>query len=138
MIFRAMINGIRQTATFAALLALGSAMLLVPAGCSNTTSLDIPRLRAAPVVTVARDGAKITAEEGPRKTGTYPVFSEPLTAANVQMSDEEAAQNQARLTQLGAARRTGAITEAEYLRRVAEMRKLAAEHGSQAEAQITN
>lgn len=54
----------------------------------------------------------------------YPDFSKPLTSAMPQMSDEEAANQQAQLSALAARRKSGAISEAEYNRRVAELRKL--------------
>jgi len=57
-------------------------------------------------------------------------------SANVQMGNEEAAELQAKLSALGAARKAGTISEAEYQRRRLELRKLAAEHGQDAQAQI--
>jgi hypothetical protein len=57
----------------------------------------------------------------------YPDFSKPLTSAMDQMSNEDAAKQQAQLAGLGARRKSGAISEAEYRRRVAEMRKIRAE-----------
>ena len=47
------------------------------------------------------------------------------------MTDEEAAAQQSQLTALGAAKRRGTISEAEYKRREAELRKLATQHGQQ-------
>jgi hypothetical protein len=54
------------------------------------------------------------------------------------MSDEEAGNLQQKLTALGAQRETGAITEAEYQRRVAEYRKLAEQHGADTLSKIAN
>ncbi|MBX9468294.1 MAG: SHOCT domain-containing protein [Rhizobium sp.] len=68
----------------------------------------------------------------------YPNFAGSLSAASVQMSNEEATALQAQLTSLGAARESGAITEAEYQSRLAELRRLAAQHGAETQAQITN
>jgi len=58
-------------------------------------------------------------------TGTYPTFAKPMTAAMPQMEENESTTMEQNLTALGKARRSGQITEAEYNRRVAELRKLA-------------
>ncbi len=60
-----------------------------------------------------------------RDTGTYPSFSAPITAAGTQMGDEEASSMESSLSRLGADRRNGRISEAEYNRRVAELRAIA-------------
>lgn len=62
-----------------------------------------------------------------RDTGTYPTFDKPMTAAMPQMEENESTTMEQNLTALGAARRRGQITEADYNRRVAELRKLAAQ-----------
>lgn len=59
----------------------------------------------------------------------YPSFNAPPTAANVQINDQQAGDLVKQLTALGSQRKAGTVSEAEYQRRVAEMRKLAAEHG---------
>ncbi|OCJ12228.1 hypothetical protein A6U86_04135 [Rhizobium sp. AC27/96] len=59
----------------------------------------------------------------------YPSFNAPPTAANVQINDQQAGDLVKQLTALGAQCKAGTISEAEYQKRVAEMRKLAAEHG---------
>jgi hypothetical protein len=113
---------------------------LALAGCnSQSFALDDGIPNTVPAATI------VPASAGPapgpvtlRKSGTYPTFDRQLTAANVQISDEEAAGSEGRLAALGRARRSGAISEAEYRRRVAELRKLAAEHGSAAQADIAN
>ncbi|WP_337269734.1 hypothetical protein [Oryzifoliimicrobium ureilyticus] len=66
----------------------------------------------------------------------YPSFGAPLTAANVQMNDDQAAGQQKTLTALAAQRKSGAISEAEYQRRVAAFRKLAADHGTDTLSQM--
>lgn len=87
-------------------------LTLLASGCSSTRSssdeLAANRPRPAP------------AEK-------YPDFSRPLESAMVQMSDEEAARQQAQLSVLARQRQSGRITEAEYKRKVAELRALAAE-----------
>ncbi|MGV8937083.1 MAG: SHOCT domain-containing protein [Allorhizobium sp.] len=67
----------------------------------------------------------------------FPGFDKPLKAANVQMTDIDALQVESELSALGVARESGAITDAEYQKRLAELRKLAAEHGPETQAQIT-
>ncbi|MGO8048595.1 hypothetical protein ACC713_38210, partial [Rhizobium johnstonii] len=64
-------------------------------------------------------------------------FGAPLTAANVQMSDEQAAELQHQLTALAARRKAGARSEAEYQAKVAEMRRLAAKHGTDTLSEIS-
>ena len=66
-----------------------------------------------------------TAVSQKRNTGTYPTFAQPLTAAGTQMGEDEASTMEANLSRLGAARKNGQISEAEYNRRVAELRALA-------------
>lgn len=109
------------------------AALLMAAGCTTSHS---PGTRQADslTVTVPEDG-DVSTRPAPTPGG-YPDFSQPLTAANTQMSNEDAASLQQRMTALGAARRAGAVSEAEYQRRLAELRKLALEHGADAQAQI--
>jgi hypothetical protein len=65
------------------------------------------------------------ADDSPRSS-VYPDFSKPLTSAMPQLSDEDAAKQSAHLSALAARRRAGTISEAEYLRKVQEMRALAA------------
>lgn len=62
-----------------------------------------------------------------RDTGNFPTFAKPMTAAMPQMEENEASTMEQNLTALGAARRRGQITEAEYKRRVAELRALSAQ-----------
>lgn len=88
--------------------ALGLASLLL-AGCSSTgTSED--------TLTANRPR--------PAATDKYPDFSEPLDSAMAQMSDEEATRQEAQLSALARQRQSGAISAAEYRRRVEELRLL--------------
>ncbi len=86
------------------------------------------RKRAAPTAVVMKTGkgesAVKTLEYG--KDG-YPTFNGPLTSANVQIADPQALDIRKQLTAAGAARDSGALTQAQYDAKVAEMRKLAAE-----------
>jgi hypothetical protein len=61
---------------------------------------------------------------GMNDTGSYPLLGEPLQAATTQMSDAEAAAQGSKLQALAAAHKAGTVSEAEYNRKVAEMRKL--------------
>lgn len=60
----------------------------------------------------------------PAPAETYPDFSQPLDSAMAQMSDEDAARQERQLSALAQQRRTGAISPAEYRRRVDELRLL--------------
>jgi uncharacterized lipoprotein len=127
-------------ATRMAIIAAVAAMTL--AGCTSTPEQKaaVAAKRAAPTAVVMT----ATKGEAPAESGLthspdgYPSFGAPLTAANVQMNDDEAKGLQTKLTALGAQRKAGAISEAEYQRRVAEYRKLAAEHGPDTLSEIGN
>ena len=67
---------------------------------------------------------RVFADEIDENRDVYPDFSKPLTSAMPQMSNEEAAKQEAQLSRLAAQRKSGAISEAEYNRRVEELRKL--------------
>lgn len=102
------------------------------AGCaSNNVGTEKGPMATPQVVTVVPGVPQGAPATGPQKTGYYPGFSQPLTSASLQMTDEEAAAQQSQLTALGAAKRRGTISEAEYKRREAELRKLATQHGKQ-------
>lgn len=91
--------------------AFASMLTFLAAGCSSTsTSSD----------------ALVADRQRPAPADKYPDFSRPLESAMVQMSDEEAAHQQAQLSALARQRQSGRITEAEYRRRVDELRRLAA------------
>lgn len=61
---------------------------------------------------------------GMNDTGTYPLLGAPLQAATTQMSDADAARMGARLQALADARKKGAVSEAEYERKVQELKTL--------------
>jgi hypothetical protein len=84
-------------------------------------------LLAACSQSVHEEDALLSGDEPVPKDAKYPDFSRPLTSAMDQMTDEDARKQQAQLAALGARRRSGAISQAEYWRRVNEMRKLKAE-----------
>lgn len=118
-------------------LGLACALGLV-AGCTSTgkqTAAAEPRSSVLEVTVTDEARDPQTPAIGKSADG-YPDFSQPLTAASVQMSDEEAVALQAKLSALASARKAGTISEAEYQRRVEELRKLAAEHGVDVQAAL--
>jgi hypothetical protein len=137
-------TGIGHIATFtrtAAICAAAAAMAFALAGCNKTAEEKqaFAQRMAAPtaVVMPASKGEAVEGGLAKEPGDGYPTFGAPLTAANVQMSDEQAAELQHQLTALGAKRQAGTISEAEYQRRVAEMRELAAQHGAETLSEIT-
>ena len=96
----------RRHIPFAVAVSLAAALL---AGCSSTSS---------------RDDALVSNSPRPAPAEKYPDFSKPLESAMTQMTDEQAAQQQAQLSSLAHQRRTGRISTAEYNRRVEELRLL--------------
>lgn len=82
---------------------------------------DMPHPKAQVVGPQQVDASPVTQKRG---TGTYPTFAKPMTAALPQMENEEADSMETTMTRLGAARRKGQISEAEYKRKVAELRSL--------------
>ncbi|WP_377288656.1 SHOCT domain-containing protein [Rhizobium sp. SG2393] len=68
----------------------------------------------------------------------FPSVYRPLYAATTQMTTEEAEGQQRALSGLAARRASGSISEAEYRRRVAEMRALGANHGADTLKQMNN
>ena len=114
------------------------ALPILLSGC-NSFALDDGIPNTAPQATVvSNQPAPAPGSLSKRDTGTYPTFGGQLTAANKQIGDEEAAGSEAELSALAQARANGHVSEAEYRRRLAELRRLAAEHGSDAEAAIAN
>lgn len=114
-------------------------VLMTGAGCQST-----PAPTAAATVPTAT-GLEVTVEDAdqpqaatphPTYSDGYPSFAGSLNAANVQMTNEEAQALQFRLTALSKARKAGTISEAEYQAKLAELRKLAAEHGADTQALI--
>jgi hypothetical protein len=63
-------------------------------------------------------------EHRPAPADKYPNFSKPLASAMPQMTDEEAAQLETRLSALARQRRAGRVSEAEYWRQVRELQAL--------------
>jgi hypothetical protein len=77
-----------------------------------------------------------TVNAGANRSGVYPDITAIVSAETQQMSDEEAASSSARLSALSSRRRSGAISEAEYRRQVAEMQALRDGHGKETLSEI--
>ncbi|UDF29637.1 UNVERIFIED_ORG: hypothetical protein LHK14_19350 [Roseateles sp. XES5] len=80
--------------------------------------------------------APATVNVGANRAAVYPDITAVVTAETQQMSDEEAADYGARLTALSHRRKSGAISEAEYRRQLAELQALRDNHGKAALAEI--
>lgn len=115
------------------------AVTLLPAlaGCSSTATPKTVALYA-PKVVVTGALPVGTAEPVISKSGTYPTFGPPITAANAQMEDSQARRLEAEMVALTVSRDTGSITEAEYQRQLIELRRLAATHASSMQTKIGN
>lgn len=108
-------------------------LALTLAGCSTPEEKAAFAKRKQPpqaVIVKPAKGSQVeeTSTQQHYKDG-YPSFNAPPTAANVQINDQQAGDMVKQLTALGSQRKAGTISEAEYQKRVADMRKLAAEHG---------
>jgi hypothetical protein len=119
---------------------LGGILALTLAGCSTPEEkAAFAKSKLAPQAVIVKSAKGNPVDEGSTqqhyKDG-YPSFNAPPTAANVQINDQQAAGMVKQLTALGSQRKAGTISEAEYQKRVAEMRKLAAEHGQDTLTQI--
>ncbi|TKV74361.1 hypothetical protein [Rhizobium sp. AU243] len=116
-----------ENAARIAVLSLSGAMLAATlAACKAPEPIVAPaHMRRPTAEIVGPRPVSDTAVSQKRDTGTYPTFSQPLTAAGTQMGEDEASTMESSLSRLGAARRNGQISEAEYKRRVAELRALA-------------
>ncbi|WP_320201701.1 hypothetical protein RMR16_007415 [Agrobacterium sp. rho-13.3] len=101
--------------------------LLLPlvAACQSPAPIVAPAYMERPkaqIVGPQKVDASPVAQK--RDTGTYPTFAKPMTAALPQMESEEAGTMETTMSRLGLARRKGQISEAEYKRKVAELRAL--------------
>lgn len=119
-----MIYSLKAAAQYCAFAALAASAAIV-AGCTSSAvsgqSSEYTRTMARPIA-----------------ADTYPVIEGKLPAANVQMSNEEAADLSARLSALSGKRKSGEISEAEYQRRLKELQALAANHGADTLKEIQN
>ncbi|MGL3605650.1 SHOCT domain-containing protein [Rhizobium sp. G187] len=122
--------------TRSALLVVG-VIALAGSGCQSAPPAPNPMSTALEVTVEDEDQPKAPTQR-PTYPDGYPNFSGSLTAASVQMNNEEASALQQRLTALSTARKAGTITEAEYQRRLVELRRLAAGHGAETQAEIAN
>lgn len=103
---RGSMRSTRPSRFFVALMALAALGL---GGCSSTSATsDV----------LSTDGVR------PARSGAYPDFSQPLDSAMAQMTDQEAADQEAQLSALARQRQAGTISAAEYRRRVEALRVL--------------
>lgn len=118
---------------------VGLACVPLIAGCnSKSFALDDGIPNTPPPAVIVQ--SKTAPAPGPitlRNTGTYPVLDYRLKAAAEQIEDADYQKTEPRMAGLAWARRNGSISEAEYQRRVAEYRKLAADHGKDALSDIS-
>ncbi|MCR6499488.1 SHOCT domain-containing protein [Shinella sp. CPCC 101442] len=77
-----------------------------------------------------------TVNAGANRSDAYPDITAIVSAETQQMGDEEASAISARLTSLSNRRSSGAISEAEYRRQLAELQALRDGHGQQTLSQI--
>lgn len=117
---------------------LAICLALAACGTSGGDLAEKGPMATPQVVTVIEGVPPSAGEKGPRNTGAYPGFERPLTSAALQMTDDEAVSQEARLSALGKARKSGSISEAEYQRRAKALRDLAAQHGQQTMDEIAN
>lgn len=118
---------------------VGLVAMPLMSGCnSQTFALDDGIPNTPPPAVIVQ--SKTAPPPGPlavKNTGAYPTFDPTLTAAAEQIEDDDYHKAEPRLAALAKARRSGSISEAEYNRRVAEYRKLAADHSKDALANIS-
>lgn len=77
-----------------------------------------------------------TVNAGANRAETYPDITAIVSAETQQMSDEEVASYSARLNALSSRRSSGAISDAEYRRQLAELQALRDGHGKAALSEI--
>ncbi len=106
------------------------------AACSTATPQTAAQYAPKVVVTGAQPVS--TVKPALANSGVYPTFGPPITAASNQMDDSEATRIQAQMSALTASRNAGAVTEAEYQKKLADLRLLAATHGAAMQAKIAN
>lgn len=110
-------------------------------------AFEMRRMHAAAVVAVlslylvsctstSREETVSTANAGADRSGVYPDITAPVSAAAPQMSNATAQEMEARLSALAGQRRSGAVSEAEYRRRLAELQALGQSHGKETLAAI--
>lgn len=118
-----------------------SALVIAAAGfnlaaCSTATPQTAAQY--APKVVVTGVQPISTTPAVIANTGSYPTFGPPLTAANSQMDDAEAVRIQAQMASLSASHSAGALSDAEYKKKLTDLNLLAATHGAAMQAKIAN
>lgn len=119
-------------------MALAAALVLPALSACTSTATPETAAQFAPKVVVT--GTQPVSNEAPvmAKSGQYPTFGKPLTAANTQIDDSQALEMRAQMDGLTAQRKAGTITDAEYRKRMAELQQLAANHAAEMQAKIAN
>ncbi|MGF9561974.1 hypothetical protein [Neorhizobium sp. JUb45] len=113
-------------------------LIAIPAGLSGCFALDDGIPNTAPQATVV-SSSNVPAP-GPvlrKQTNTYPTFGGQLTAANTQIDDADYTTQESQMSRLAKARSSGAISEREYQKRVAELQAVATGHVTDADAKIS-
>lgn len=100
----------------------GSSLSLT--SCQTSETVQVPPARQPSAVVVGPQPVNTGQVPQLKNTNSFPTFDGQLTAAGNQMSDAEAKEMESSLAGLGAARGKGAISEAEYKRRVEELRAI--------------
>jgi hypothetical protein len=102
---------------------LVAAAVMAVTGCTSAGKTSVN-----PAAMTSPKSVVVTGQAEPSGTyqtpDGYPDLSKPLTAANKQMSNDDAQKQEDTLTGLAAKRKKGQISETEYNRRVEEFRKL--------------
>jgi hypothetical protein len=129
---------VRQAIRCATVLAPLAALPMLASCNSQSFALDDGIPNTAPPAVITQSSSEPAPHPLTRRnTGTYPTFDRTLTAANEQIEDADYEKTEPRMAALATARKSGSISEAEYQRRVAEYRKLAADHGTDAQSNIS-
>ena len=107
---------------------VAAVVLAVPLiSACQSDSPKVPPAQLQPVAQVVGPQAVGTTPVTINRTADgFPTFDGQLTAAGQQMSDDEARQMDATLSRLSAERSRGSISQAEYNRRVQELRDIGA------------
>lgn len=95
----------------------------------------VPAVLSACASSTSKQSAA-TVNAGANRSQAYPDITAIVSAETQQMGDEEASAISARLTSLTSRRRSGAISEAEYRRQLAELQALRDGHGRETLSEI--
>ena len=108
----------------ASVLSMCGLVLPIVAACKSPEPIVAPAYMERPKAQIVGPKPVSAGPAQKRVSGAYPTFAKPMTAAMPQMEEDEATTMEQNLSHLAAARRRGQVSEAEYKRRVAELRAL--------------